>query len=401
MAMPQPLESKKPSTQNKNQVCVLDRQGRLDDLLSESYHCIDMDTLNECIELVESEDIKLILLDKDQLKETGGLSALIELISALDNRVPVILFGDVDDLETKVEALRQGCDDYIEYDISPSELKARLQRSIFSKIANDQLLSRISQANEMAFIAMSDTSDLGVNVQFLLDSINCENLDQLGMRLFHALKNYGLHCSLQMRSKFGLKNMEEHGMAKDLESQLLFELKDSGRHIEFGKRLAMNYGQVSLLIRNMPLEDEKKCGAIRDNVVSLLQGVDARIKALDDRQALKLEKEVIQKMSFKVQDVMKSMEGGYQEVMRSIAKIVDNMASEVEDTIVHLGLYEQQEQALESIMVSGIQETNKVFNRGLKLDENFSELINQMAKVYDSTNELSHSDIIRILKKLS
>ena len=105
---------------------------------------------------------------------------------------------------------------------------------------------------------MSDTSDLGVNIQFLIDANQCNNLDELGMSLLQSVSNYGIKASLQLRSEFGIKNMEHNGMAKDLESALLWELRDDGRYVDFGKRSVMNYEQVSLLVKNMPLDDEKK-----------------------------------------------------------------------------------------------------------------------------------------------
>ena len=66
--------------------------------------------------------------------------------------------------------------------------------------------------------------------------------------------------------------MEANGMAKDLEAHLLDELKDVGRYYDFGKRSVMNYENVSLLVKNMPIEDERRYGAIKDNIFSLLQG---------------------------------------------------------------------------------------------------------------------------------
>ena len=117
----------------------------------------------------------------------------------------------------------------------------RLNKAVFNKIANDQLQSQVKMANEAAFSAMADNSKLGINVHFLLDSFSCTNLDELGQQLFQALNNYGLKCSLQMRGRYETKNMEQNGMAKDLEAQLLSELKDSGRYYDFGKRSVMNY----------------------------------------------------------------------------------------------------------------------------------------------------------------
>ncbi|HMW72436.1 MAG TPA: DNA-binding response regulator, partial [Cellvibrionaceae bacterium] len=189
--------------------------------------------------------------------------------------------------EEKLKAFEVGCDDLIDINLATvDEINARITKSIFHRIANEQLQKRLEMATETARNAMVDNSDLGANIQFLLAVNDCDNLDQVGQQFFSTIERYGLRCSLQMRSTLGIKDMEAHGMAKDLESQLLFQLKDSSRYIDFGSRTIVNYGRVSLLIKNMPVDDPEKYGAIKDNTFSLLQGLNARILALEDRCGL-------------------------------------------------------------------------------------------------------------------
>ncbi|MFZ5602153.1 MAG: response regulator, partial [Pseudomonadota bacterium] len=100
--------------------------------------------------------------------------------------VPVILMlmvaGDIE-LMPLYDA---GVDDVLTATMPRSELVARIQKAVFHRIANRQLHSRLMQANALAMSAMSDTSDLGVNIQFLVHCHNCNNLDELGMLLFRT-----------------------------------------------------------------------------------------------------------------------------------------------------------------------------------------------------------------------
>ncbi|MFT6113862.1 MAG: hypothetical protein ACJA10_000798 [Oleispira sp.] len=192
---------------------------------------------------------------------------------------------------------------------------------------------QLAQANEMAFIAMSDTSDLGVNIQFLLDVNQCDNLDELGMRVFQALKSYGISCSLQLHSQFAVKNMEANGLMKALESRLLEEMRDQGRYVDFRHRSVTNDESVSLLVKNMPIDDEKKYGAIKDNIFSLLQGTDARIQALDTLENLALEKSLVRSLTIKMKGLMSSVDESYQCVMKDIADVVEDMADNIETSM--------------------------------------------------------------------
>lgn len=349
--------------------------------LDEHFEAVVTKDTNECVQAAASNQHQLVLIDA-----TCASFDAFEITTTIRNScdIPVILVAAQDDTEQRLKAYDCGADDFLQVDELKVELHGRLERIIINKIATDQLKSQLLQANEMAFIAMSDTSDLGINVQFLLDSNACNNLDELGMRLFQALQSYGLQCSLQMRSEYSLKNMEANGMAKELESRLLSEMKAEGRYVDFGKRSVMNYERVSLLVKNMPIDDDKKYGAIKDNVFSLLQGANARIEALDNLSSLELERDLVRTMAVKMKELMSSVDDNYQDVMRDIANVVEDMADGVDQSIQFLGMDENQEQALQKTMEGGIVNTNKIFNEGLKLDAGLQTFMKQVDGIFNA-----------------
>lgn len=294
--------------------------------------------------------------------------------------VPLVALTTDYSVNDKVKALEIGCDDLIDSKTTPDEVYARITKSIFHQIANSQLNQRLLLATETARNAMVDNSDLGANIQFLLQVQNCDNLDQLGQQFFATIQRYGLSCSLQMRSEMGKKDMEAHGMAKHLESQLLFQLKDSGRYVDFGPRTIVNYDRVSLLIKNMPVDDPEKYGSIKDNTFCLVQGINARILALEDRFKLLMEKEALHKLANDVRAVMGSLKIAYQDVMREIAGEVENVAERLEHRLPHLALTEVDEQFIYELSSKLVVDTNRIFNEGLKVDELFERLENTVKR---------------------
>lgn len=354
----------------------------------------------QCMKALSDKKYQLVLVDMNY-----SLISATEICKSIksDFDIPVIFVSSKDCNTERLEAYDCGADDYLEINDLSTELHGRLERIIINKVANDQLKMQLAQANEMAFIAMSDTSDLGVNIQFLLEVNSCNNLDELGMRLFQALKSYGINCSLQLRSKFSVKNMEANGMEKSLESKLLLEMKDQGRYVDFGHRSVMNYGAVSLLVKNMPVDDEKKYGAIKDNVFSLLQGADARIDALDTLGRLELERDLVRSLTIKMKDMMSTVDESYQGVMKDIANIVEGMADDIEASMHHLGMDETQEQSLNTIIELAISATNKTFNEGVKVDKNLHEFLVYMDSLFKSDNIDPHKmkRIVESLEKRS
>lgn len=351
-----------------------------------------LDEFNDCI--------KLILLDLIQADESG-LEQITTIKTEANETTPLVVVHGASLKSCRLSAFKLGCDDFIDESVNNDEIALRCEKLIYNKIANEQLQERVQQANQMAFIAMSDTSDLGVNIQFMIDANQCNNLDELGMRLLQSVDNYGIKASLQLRSEFEIKNMEHSGLAKDLESALLWELRGDGRYVDFGKRSVMNYEQVSLLVKNMPVDDEKKYGAIKDNVFSLLQGADARLKALDNLKQLEQQQNLMKTLAIRMKSMMEEVDKGYQHVMRDIADVVENMAEGTHDVISHLALHEDQEKALETVMDEGIMNTSKIFSEGLQLDESLKKVISEMDEILaEGEGPISLEKRVRLLKLL-
>ena len=343
-------------------------------------------TKNDFLNTLGTKPYKVVVMDA--VHHASLNIEICEDILALKGMadIPFIVLTQSVSLDDKLKALEIGCDDFIESRATGDEACARITKSIFNRIANDQLAKRLELATDAAHSAMVDNSDLGANLQFLLSVHSCDNLDQLGQQFFQVIERYGLKCSLQMRSIMGDKNMEAHGMAKDLETQLLSQMADSDRYIDFGRRTICNYENVSLLIKNMPVDDPEKYGAIKDNTFCLVQGLNARIHALEDQHRIQKEKDALAKLSQDVNSVMHSLKDSYQDVMRDIVNSVEHTSSLIQNRVPHLALMEHDEAFLEDITSSCVKDTNRIFNEGLVIDEVFQKLETAISRTLDNVD---------------
>jgi CheY-like chemotaxis protein len=337
-------------------------------------------SLDEVQHQMSEKRYKVVVLDMSDQASIDLSSCELLLKQDFMQLTPLVVLTTAHSVKDKVKAFEIGCDDLIDSKTTLDEVFARITKSIFHQVANSQLNQRLLLATETARNVMVDNSDLGANIQFLLQIQNCDNLDQLGQQFFATIQRYGLTCSLQMRSEMGKKDMEAHGMAKHLESQLLFQLKDSGRYVDFGPRTIVNYDRVSLLIKNMPLNDPEKHGAIKENTFCLVQGINARILALEDRFKLLMEKEALQKLGNDVRTAMGSLKMAYQDVMKQIVGEVENVTEKLERRLLHLAIPEADEQLISDLSAKLVAETNRIFNEGLKVDEYFERLENTVKR---------------------
>ena len=93
-------------------------------LANEGHNVSVTDSGEEAVELAELYDYDAILMDLD-LADISGTEALREL-RMKKNHTPVIILSGTADVDTKVNALAAGADDYMTKPFHKSELAARL-----------------------------------------------------------------------------------------------------------------------------------------------------------------------------------------------------------------------------------------------------------------------------------
>lgn len=66
-----------------------------------------------------------------------------------------------------------------------------------------------------------------------------------------------------------------------LEKELMLNAKEGERFIDFGARTIINYPNVSLLIKNMPLDDPSLYGRYKDLFPNILEAKNAKLGTLE------------------------------------------------------------------------------------------------------------------------
>ena len=337
-------------------------------------HCQSFNSLQTHASFQE-DHIILIDVMSDVQKQFELLNTIKRDVSGTFDGLSVVLLVESLNLDERLKACEIGADDCISSRIEHDDLVTRLRSTIYNNIANKQLKEQLKAASDVAMAAMSNTSDMGVNIQFLLDSHHCANLDELGQLLFKSLNYFGLHCSLQMRGQYQIKNMEANGMERAMESRLLNEMKDAGRFYDFGNRTVINYDSISLLIKNMPLDQPEKYGIIKDNIFALLQGADARLKALDLQETVNRDHQQQKLMIEGLHTGIAKLETQYLNLTNDVAAVVDQIVDSVEHVMQTLLLTEEQEAILLGQLKRGRDNVIALFQGYASMDNELKALL--------------------------
>lgn len=284
--------------------------------------------------------------------------------------IDVIFVTAHDSLDEKLKGYEVGASDYLIKPIVPDELKRKVNVLIENAAQRSKRSMEAKQAREVAMTAMQDAGEQAVIMDFMRSSFSVKTIEELLTQIVSSLSRYDLISSVQIRTPWGNLNGGVNEPIPPLESELMYQLKDSGRLQGLGKRLIINCESITILVKNMP-DDEFKSGRLRDHLAHIIEGAYARYRALVVEQNLDL----------LIVDSMQALEDIQNLLGQQKAKFVDIMdkvKEEVQASFLSYGLTEDQEQLLIDIVDNAEQESLTHFEEGLVVDQRFSMIIDRL-----------------------
>lgn len=263
--------------------------------------------------------------------------------------IPVLFVSANDDNETRMLCYEAGGDDFIQKPIDPSELFGKLK--VAGRILSEKksLREQAGYAQKTAMTAMVSMGELGVVLQFLSKSFACNSLDELARALIDAMGQYDLQAAVQMRMGDQVVSLSQNGHDVPLEVSVLNHVRDSGRIFQFKSRCAFNYGRVTLMVNNMPMEDADRCGRIRDNGALLAEGADARLKAIEAEMQARQRRAGIEAALPSVYSTLDGVQSNYRRNCFELTDVMIEFQEALSKAFIHLGLMERQEEELSNM----------------------------------------------------
>ena len=233
-----------------------------------------------CIALL-SEQHPAILLLSSNLADTCAIELCRDLrADGLADDTHIILLLESDAPTERLEAAHAaGSDEAITQPVNLADLRRQLRTTYRLASERSSFRQQANYAQQVAMTAMSSMGELGVVLQFLSRCFNCKTEQEVAQEVIAALAQYGLSGAVQVRGDQAplLECTPDSNPAED--GAVIERLRSIGRIFEFKTRMAINYDHASILMNNVPDDNEQR-GRIRDNVAMLAEGAHARIASL-------------------------------------------------------------------------------------------------------------------------
>ncbi len=257
--------------------------------------------------------------------------------------LPVTFVSGYDTIETRLACYEAGGDDFIVKPFNPDELRRKI--AVARRILGEKkrLRETAGFAQRTAFSAMSSMGELGIVIEFLRRSFACGDRTELARAMIDALGQYGLDGAVQIRLGGDALTISKEGVDLPLETAVLNHVRHQGRVFEFGKRGVYNFGGVTLLVKNMPLEDAERCGRMRDNLALLAEGADARRQAIEVEQANRRTRDGIGDALDGLYRALETLRRGHQQEQSHFTLLMVDVQEAMSRAFVGLGLTDAQE----------------------------------------------------------
>ncbi|PCJ16602.1 MAG: hypothetical protein COB04_10435 [Gammaproteobacteria bacterium] len=354
----------------------------LNGMLEDDFQVISLQDETKVIQESERIHPDLILIDTGVPEEQGfEICDLIKHNPKTESCSFMFLSEDTS-LDRKMAGYAAGCDDYILKPFDPEELLTRLKRQITLQEEQNQLESTAKTAMDAAFAAMQSSSEIGAIVRFLENTLTLSTFDQLATSLLEITHEFGLMCALQIRGQEGRLNFGCDN--KSVEAKMLSELISKGKIIDFGARTLLNFPHISLLVRNMPLQEPDNYGRLKDNLVLLTNSCEEKVKTINHEIDLQQQRDGgIAKIISGCHDDLTAASKQIKFLDNLIGEVMTWQRQELEDKLICLGLSEEQEDALLEMVDTSVKKLEVSRNIGEELDQHFATIIQKLTELMD------------------
>ncbi len=325
--------------------------------------------------LTES-DFDIVLLDVNMPKLDGYEVCSLLRNSNRNEKVPVIFISALTSLDDKLKGYVAGGQDYIEKPVMFAELIKKIELAVAQSKQVASLNEQVKFATQTAMTAMSNNSELGIILNFMEQSFQTDNIHDLLKALTECVAMYDVDCCTQVRT--GSQHINACSTVPEtsrLEGYLLEKAKDADRIVTLGKRGIFNSTRVSMLIRNMPIDDEDKYGRLLDHLAVIVVAADARCKHIElQEQRLGTRNKALDKVVDIADEEIGKLQSQFLHFREEASRIMMELNADVEESLAVFKMTNDQEDRLYRILGQSEREMADLSDWGVAVEESLGRI---------------------------
>ncbi len=291
--------------------------------------------------------------------------------------MPVIFVSSHDTLQERLLAFDAGGCDFISKPFDPDIVLLQAQRAYSRHVEVKRIGVEKSQLQESTLRILHEVGETGVLLEFLRSTLRVTDYASLANALMQAAGDYGLTCHVQIRHADGLLTVTPAGPPSELELSILEHAASLGREFFLGRRLILNDGIVSLLVINMPREEEVARRLI-SYLSALVESSGALAETIEMRRESAARAETLMVAANESYCTLEDIRDGYRKQQVDTRLLLQALVDEIEKSYVHLDLTGSQEVTVSSTIRQSAESILSLFDLGVNFDRQFASVLESM-----------------------
>ncbi len=308
--------------------------------------------------------------------------------NAESSDIPVLFLSAHADTNEQMQGYAAGGDDYLIKPCEPETLRAKVKVMLRYRDQRHILKQQYVEAQKTAHIAMMGSSEIGIALQFLEQSYLINDYDELAKAFFTLIDKLQLVCAVMFFTHDTPQCYFSDGAISPLEQVLLEKMRTQNRIFDFEHRTFINYPNVTLLIKNMPVSDPERYGRIKDLLPTVLGSLSNKIFAMKTSHAVHTQSKTLSVSFEQIKTTLISLSHSLRESQSESTKVLREMLIEMQDFLPRLGLEEDQESyILDHIEKSSANSLN-LNDTSDQINATFSQVVNALQGLLDKQHIL-------------
>ncbi len=351
--------------------------------LDDDYQLLQANNGNEGLTMLEQHDnIAMVLLDVGM----PGMDGYEVCKKIRENRewthIPVVFISARGSVDDRLNGYKSGGDDYLVKPFESAELLVKIQ--LLEKYMKEKkgLQDNYQMASGVAMDAMTSAQEIGQALQYSKATYSVKTPSELMDLFVDCLKGFGLNALIRLKTGDTYQWHQCVGQPSPLEKELVDILSKKDRIFSFEHRTQFNFDRINLLVKNMPIEDENKHGRYKDLMPFFLEATNACMESIEDNQTISTLSGLKTSITIinSAMDEERTLINESQEILNSILKGLNRT---LEHELPLMGLEEDQEAFLISLIEGRIAKASKAANISKKSDDLFTRVNNTLTDMME------------------
>lgn len=308
------------------------------------------------------------------------------------NDIPVVFLSGRGNLREVLLGYEAGGADYIVKPFEAAALNAKLKVILDNVKRSGSLRQEINNIGQTAHIAMTTSAELGRVIQFVEQCFEIYTFDNLGLATLQICHELQLKTCIMIKTEPEVFWYGHSGMVSPMEMEVINLLRERERINNFGCRTVINYPNVSLMVKNMPIDDPERYGRIKDLVPAILSTLNSKIDALNREEGIRVTSLDLAETFERTGTTLSRLFTEGQESREAVKNIQTEMFNTIQSKLPYMGLDEDQENFILSEMDESIQAVREIEDRAEKTSADITEIISELGRLGDIQKNLTRDN---------